>query len=85
MNEVRSVKRKSIILSLLKIVLFFFLGLIILVTITTFFIYMKKDNIGRELLLSVNSSTKGELEFGEIDVTPFASFPNVSLTLINPK
>jgi hypothetical protein len=85
MNEVKSIKRKSIILRILKIVLFFLLGLIILVSITTFIIYLKKDDIGRELLLSVNSSTNGELEFDEIDVAPFASFPNVSLSLINPK
>jgi len=85
MNEVKSIKRKSIIFGLLKIVLFFLLGLIILVAITTFIIYLKKDDIGRELLLSVNSNTNGELEFDEIDVAPFASFPNVSLTLINPK
>jgi hypothetical protein len=85
MKKIKPIKGKSSFIRFLKIVLFFILGLIILVAITTYILYLKKDDIGRELLLSVNSSTNGELEFEDIDVTPFASFPNVSLTLINPK
>ena len=78
-------KNRSIITRILKIILLFFMGLIILVIIGTVILYLKKDDIGRELLLSVNSSTNGELEFEDIHVAPFAGFPNVSITLINPK
>jgi hypothetical protein len=78
-------KNRSIITRILKIILLFFMGLIILVIIGTVILYLKKDDIGRELLLSVNSSTNGELEFEDIQVAPFAGFPNVSITLINAK
>jgi hypothetical protein len=85
MKKIKPVKGKSIFIPFMKIAFFFLLGLIILVSIVTYILYLKKDDIGRELLLSVNSSTNGELEFEDIHVAPFAGFPNVSLTLIKLK
>lgn len=85
MEEAVSKKRKSNIFSLLKIVLIFFLGLILLVIVGTLILYLKKDDIGRDLLMTVNAQTNGELEFEDVNVAPFARFPDVSLTLIKPK
>ena len=85
MEEAVSKKRKSNIFRLLKIVLIFFLGLILLVIVGTLILYLKKDDIGRDLLMTVNTQTNGELEFEDVNVAPFARFPDVSLTLIKPK
>lgn len=52
----------------------------ILFTITILLNYYK-DDIGREILLRVNKTQKGELAFENISVNPFVHFPNVSLAL----
>ena len=52
----------------------------LLLIITLLFNYYK-DDIAKEVLLSVNKIQKGELTFDDISFNPFVHFPNVSLSL----
>ena len=63
-------------------------GIAILIPIilaVTVYLYVNKGDITKKLLLDINSYTNGELQIGEVEINPFVHFPNISLTLNEPR
>jgi hypothetical protein len=59
--------------------------LILIIISATAIVYSYKDDITKKLLLGINTYTNGELVIQDINVNPLAHFPNISLTLKEPK
>jgi hypothetical protein len=80
---VRKLKRKErkLILRIIRGILFSVLGLIILLLLTTGYLFLNRDNISGRLLMSLSSYTRGELRFESIAFNPFIQFPSMSLLM----
>ncbi len=72
-------RKKFSLFKRLTLIIVSALGLLLL-TATLLFNYYK-DDIGREVLLSINNVQNGELEFEDISFNPFVRFPKISLAL----
>jgi len=48
-------------------------------------LYVYKDDIAKNMLLSINSSVKGELQVDRVSINPLIHFPNVSISLFDVK
>lgn len=59
--------------------------MIFLIITVSAIIYFNKEVITKKLLLSVNTYTSGELQIEDIDVNPLVHFPDISLTLNEPR
>jgi len=76
-------KERRLIIRIIRVLLFSFLGLIILLLLITGYLYIDRDNISRRLLLSTNNYTQGELKFESIAFNPFVQFPSISMLVRN--
>ena len=72
---------RSFFRRLLRILIFIFVGLLVIVLVFTGYLYLDRDNIGRRVLLHSNNLAPGELSFKDITFNPLRHFPDISLLL----
>ena len=72
-------------IKLKKIVAFSLLVVVSIIIAASAFVYRYKDDIAKKLLLRINTYTKGELQIRDININPLVHFPNISLTLNEPR
>ncbi len=73
--------------NLKKAIKFMFYGILLcmlLFSIALVYINIKKDKIIPYLVEKLNSDINGEFQYEEIKLSPFSSFPNISISLTNP-
>ena len=66
---------------ILKILGYILSAFLLLILGFLLYFFLNKDEITKNLLLSINSHTQGELQVGEVQINPFVHFPKASLTL----
>jgi len=71
MVSVKKTNKRKPITRIARILLFGFLGLMVLVLLLTGYLHFDRDNISKRLLLSSNKYTRGELRFESIAFNPF--------------
>jgi len=80
-NITIKVKSRSLFKRISRILIFLFIGLVVIVLLFTGYLYLNRDNIGRRVLLHTNNLAHGELSFREISFDPVRHFPDISLLL----
>jgi hypothetical protein len=84
--KLRSKKNKesdSLFRKIRKILTYLILTIFILLSSVFIYFLINKDEISRDLLLKLNEIQNGEITFESIALTPFAHFPEISLSLGN--
>lgn len=66
--------------NLSKIILVIILSFLLFCLLSISILHFNRDAIHKRLFTYINSSIEGQLEFTDIEINPFAQFPNVSLT-----
>ena len=75
-NTTISLARRSI-----RVALVVMLSILILLIGFTSFLYIQRDQIAEELLLTINTRINGEIQFDEVSFNPFVEFPKMSVDL----
>jgi len=83
MVDKKKMKSRSFLRKMLKVLLYSFIAWVLILIIATVMLYIFKDDISKELLLSLNDIQKGEITLEDISFSPFAQFPSISLRLKN--
>lgn len=68
-----------------RILLIFIIALVSLILAASAYLYVNKNELSKQLLLSVNTYTTGELQIRDLAINPFVNFPNIAITLNEPR